>query len=123
MLRSERVAFTTNGDGDATVYSGPIRGYLHALRYVYGDAATGADFTITDDATGIALLTVTNAGTSSTTHMPRGATVTTANAAALYASGGTAVNDRIPIVGRVKLVVAEGGATKTGTLVVIWEES
>ena len=121
MIQFERVPFTTDASGDATVYSKPVVGLLHAIRYEYDDAATGASITITDDSTGIALLTITSAGTSSTTHLPRGATVSTSNAAALYASGGEAVNDRLPTAGAVKIVVASGGDAKAGAIVLVWE--
>lgn len=122
MLRYQRVTFTTTAGGAATVYSDPIVGLLHAVRYEYIDGDTGADFTITDEATGIALLTITNAGVASLTIMPRGATASTTNAASLYAAGGTAVEDRLPVCGRIKTVVAQGGATKTGALVFVWDE-
>lgn len=122
MLHFDRVTFTTDASGDDTVYSRPFVGLLHAVRYEYIDGDTGADFTITDEATGIALLTVTNAGTASLTIMPRGATVGTTNAASLYAGAGTAVEDRLPVCGRIKTVVAQGGNAKTGALVFVWDE-
>lgn len=121
MIAYDRVTFTTNGSGAATVYSRAFRGYLHCIRYVYGDAATGADFTITDDATGLPILTITNAGTSSTNHYPRAACVGITNAALVYAATDP-VTDRIPVTSQVKFVVAEGGAAKSGTFVVVWEE-
>jgi len=121
VLRYDRVTFTTTSGGAATVYSRPLSGLLHAIRYVYGDAATGADIVITDEATGLELLTITNAGTASTTHLPRGAAVGTTNAALLYAAGGAPVTDRLPVVSRIKAVVAQGGDTKIGTLVFVWE--
>lgn len=110
------MTITTTAGGAATVYSAPLTGLLHALTYAPGTLDTGADLTITDEATGAALLTVSNAGTSGVTWMPRGATVDTSNAASLYAAGGEPVEDRLPVVGRVKCVVAQGGNAKTGTL-------
>ena len=72
-FKSYAVAFTTIADGSATVYSGEfVNGRLLEVVYTYDDAATGADFTITGNTTGKALLTVTNAGTSTVTWRPRG---------------------------------------------------
>lgn len=124
MFRYDRISITTAADGSATVYSAPFVGLLHALVYLPGASGldTGADLTITDEATGHALVTVTNGGTSTVVIMPRGATASTANAASLYAAGGAAVNDRLPVVGRVKIVVASGGNAKSGAIVVVWEE-
>ena len=122
MYRVSRVTFTTTSGGAATVYSDPCVGVLHGIFYDYGDGDTGADFTITDDQSGLALLTVTNAGTADALYLPRGATASTANAASLYAAGGTAVNDRLPLFSRVKIVVAQGGNAKSGTFYVLWDD-
>lgn len=122
MYRVTKVAITTDGSGDATVYGEAGVGLLHAFVYTPGDIDTGADLTITDEATGAALVTVTNGGTTAVTIMPRGGTANTSNAAALYASGGTGVLDKLPIVGRVKCVVAAGGDTKVGALSIIWDD-
>lgn len=121
-LHSQYIPITVNASGDATVYSQAIHGLLYAVVYQPGASGldTGADLTITDDATGHALLTVTNGGTSTVVLMPRGATVNTSNVASLYAAGGTAVNDLLPIVGRVKVVVAQGGTSKSGGLTLVW---
>lgn len=109
----------TDASGDATGYAdtGHSGGLLSAIRYVVDGTSpydTGADFTITEEDTGQALLTVTNSGTSSVTYYPRAATVSTANAALLYAAGGTAVSDLMPVAGRIKVVVAQGGNAKIG---------
>lgn len=116
-VRREVVDITTNGSGDGTGYTGVVDGLIQAIRYVK-DGSTpydnGVDFTITTETSGQAVLTATNV-TASTTYQPRAATVDTSNAAALYAAGGTAVNDRIPAGReRVKIVVAQGGASATG---------
>ena len=113
------VSITANGSGDGTGFANPTiaGGYLQAIRYVPDGSlpyATGVDFTITGETSGIAILTVTNAGTAALDFFPRAATQTIANAAALYAAGGTAVNDRIPVGERVKIVVAQAGANNVG---------
>ena len=75
-----------------------------------------ADDAVTGETGKHAIVTITNLGTSAVAVYPRAATASTANAALLYAAGGTAVSDRIPVAGeRVKIVIAEGGDTKTGT--------
>ena len=110
---------TTDASGDVTGYAdtGHSGGMLSAIRYVVDGTSpydTGVDFTITEEDTGQAIITVTNAGTASLSLYPRIATVSTANAALLYAAGGAAVSDLMPIAGRIKVVVAQGGNTKIG---------
>lgn len=113
------VAVTTDSSGDATRYTAPATGFVRAIRYVpHGSTPldTNADVTVTGNTSGIAIIAVTNIGTSALNLYPRAATVTTANAAALYAAGGTAVNDLIPVADEaIKLVVAQGADTKSGT--------
>lgn len=116
-MKRHEVAFTTDASGNATVYTEVTQGLVHAIRYEYNNAATGADFTITCGRSGQAIITVTDAGTSSVTWYPRAATATVANAAALYAAGGTAVLTPIPVADEaIKIVVAQGGNTLSGTL-------
>jgi hypothetical protein len=115
---------TVNASGDATVYSSqPAHGEIYQIRYVPDGSvplATGADLTITLEGSGLTVATLTDIGTSATQWAPRQATHTVAGAASLYAAAGTAVNDRIGVVAeRIKVVVAQGGASKTGTLY-IW---
>lgn len=117
-LKRHVVDITTDASGDGTGYTAePVSGYVHAIRYVADGTSpydNTADFTITAEQSGAAILSATNVAASAT-YAPRAATVSTANAAALYAAGGTAVNDRIPVAQeRVKIVVAQGGDTKTG---------
>lgn len=110
------VAVTTAADGSATAYSDPIdAGVLSHIRYVKTDFADGSTFTITADATGETLWS-RSAVNASATRAPRQATHTTAGAAALFAAAGQAVLDKIAIANdRIKIVIASGGNTKTGT--------
>lgn len=110
------VDVTTASDGSATAYSDPIAyGLLSQIRYVKTDFDNGSTFTITLEATGETLWTESNVNASAT-RAPRQATHGTDGTAALYAAAGTAVQDKIAIAGdRVKVVIASGGATKTGT--------
>jgi hypothetical protein len=109
------VSVTTAADGSATAYSGVVTGRLSQIRYVKTDFADGSTFTITAEATGETLWTE-SAVNASATRAPRQATHSTAGAAALYAAGGTAVNDKIALaLDRIKIVIASGGNVKTGT--------
>ena len=117
-IRRFVVTATTDASGDATVYSPVLSGKLVSMRYVKADSDSftdGVDFTITAEDTGETIWTETNVNASATRY-PRAATASTAGAASLYASGGTAVNDAIGLGSdRIKFVIASGGSTKTGT--------
>lgn len=113
-IREFVIPVTTNGSGAATVYSPWLWGFIESIRYVKSDFANGVDFTLTADATGEAILSLTDQN-SSVTVRPRAATHTTAGVAALYAADGTGVLDRIALGrDRVKIVIAQGGDTKSG---------
>jgi hypothetical protein len=118
------LTLTVNASGDATVYSPTIlMGRVLQLRYVpdASDAlATGADLTITGETTGVAVATLANIGTSAFTRVPRQATHGADGSASLYAVGGEPVEEPVYLAGeRLKVVVAEGGVSKTGTLHVL----
>lgn len=109
------VPVTVDAAGAAEVYSPHLSGNLISIRYVKTDYANGVDFVITAEDTGETLWSELNVDTSQTRY-PRGATHSTAGAASLYAAAGTAVNGLIPIgVDRVKIVIANGGVSTTGT--------
>lgn len=115
------VTLTTDASGDAIGYTDVLTGKLSAIHYVKDDFADGVDFTITSDVTGQSLWTDTDVNASEIV-APRQPTHTTAGAAALYASGGVAVLDKIALSNdRVKIVVGSGGDTKTGTFYVVLE--
>jgi hypothetical protein len=109
------VTITTIADGSGTGYTEyPLAGHISAIRYVKSDYADGVDFVITGENSGIAVLTGTDVNASAT-YAPRHATHDVTGAASLYAAAGEPVEDRIPVAGeRLKIVVASGGATKTG---------
>ena len=117
-VRKFSIPLTTNGSGAATGYTPYLSGYISSIQYVKTDFADGVDFTITADVTGESILALTDQNTAFILR-PRAATHSTAGVAAVYASGGTAVNDLIALGrDRVKVVIAQGGDTKTGTVVV-----
>jgi len=118
MLHKTSVDITTDSSGDATVYLGSaIRGHLVALKYAPGTIATGGDLTITGETSGTPILTVTNAGTSNAFWYPRAPANKVADNSAITDSA-----ELIPIVReRIKVVVAQGGATKSGSIEAIYE--
>jgi hypothetical protein len=114
-MKRYKVTVTTAGDGTATAYSPRLSGDLAAIHYVKTDFADGVDFTITSEATGQSLWTDTNINASEVVN-PRVPTHDQVGAALLFADGGTAVADKIPLANdRVKIVIAQGGNAKTGT--------
>lgn len=113
------VTVTTIADGSATAYSDVIDyAFLNQIRYakaVSGNFSDGVGFTITLEGTGETLWAEATVNASAT-RAPRQPTHSTAGVASLFAAGGTAVTDRIAIVSdRIKIVIASGGDTKTGT--------
>lgn len=112
------VTIPTDGSGNGTGFTPTVQGVVRAIRYVPDVSTpydTGTDFTITGEVSGLAILTVTNVGVAALDFYPRAAVVTVVNAAALYAAGGTAVLDLIALAGeRIKIVVVQGTASKTG---------
>lgn len=125
MIRRFAITVTTASDGSATAYSPYLSGYVHAIEYVKpgsGSYTDGVDFTITAEATGETLWTESSVNASKVC-LPRAATHSNAGVASLYASGGTAVNDRIAMGrDRVKIVLASGGDSKSGTFHVIVDD-
>lgn len=117
-IRKFTVPVTTASGGGATAYSPWLTGYIESVEYVKDDFADTVDFTITADETGESILALTNRTTSGV-FRPRAATCGTDGAAALYADTGTAVNDRIALGrDRIKVVIAEGGDTKSGAFII-----
>lgn len=106
------------GTATATAFTPYFSGYIESIEYVKVDYADTVDITITADVTGEAILSLTDQ-TTSIVKRPRAATHTTEGAAALYASGGTAVNDRIALSrDRMKIAIAQGGDGKSGKFIV-----
>lgn len=115
-MRRISVEITTAADGSATVYSPRVSGVVHSIVYEKNDFADGVDFTVTAEKTGEGIWAESNVNAAASRY-PRAATHTTAGAAALYAAGGVAVLDKPAIANdRFKVVVAQGGNAKSGTL-------
>lgn len=114
------VAVTTDASGDATVYtSKPVNGRIFTVKYSKTDFADGVDFTITTETTGQNVWVQENVNASALV-CPRQPTHDYAGNASLYASGGEPVEDYIIAANeRIKIVIAAGGDTKSGTFEII----
>lgn len=122
MIRRFVVPVTTASDGTATAYTPYLSGYIHEIHYLKTDFADGVDFTITADVTGETIWTQSDVNAAAV-KAPRQATHSTAGVASLYASGGTAVQDRIALGrDRVKIVIAQGGNVKSGAFHVVVDD-
>jgi hypothetical protein len=114
-----RVTLTTDGSGDAVGYTPVLNGEIRQIVYTKTDYADTVDFVVSVDVTGEIIWDEDNV-TASASRAPRIATHSNAGVAALYAGGGSAVLDRVAVGrSRVKIVVANGGASKVGTFDVI----
>lgn len=116
-MRRVKVTVNTDANGDATAYSPHISGLVHSISYVKpgsGSYSDGVDFVITSEATGQIIWDEDNVN--ATAHRaPRQPVHSQVGVASLYAAGGTGVEDRIALAqDRIKIVIASGGATKTG---------
>ena len=118
-LRKVTIPITTDSTGAATAYSDiRVTGRILSVQYVKTDFANGVDVDITSEDTGQTILDKDDVN-ASVLYCPRQPTHSTAGAAALYASGGTAVNDYLYVVGeRIKIVIGSGGDTKSGKFVI-----
>jgi len=108
--------FTTDASGDATVNVGLNNQprFLYAVEWKLGTAVAGVDATLsttnTDSAVDQTLLTLTNANANAW-YYPRTLEDDTAGVA-------LTTTDFFVVNGDLKLVVAQGGATKTGAAIV-----
>lgn len=117
----DTVTITTAADGTATEYTQVINGKIIAVKYVKDDYAAGVDFTITTDLTGQDVWVEDDVNADKTVN-PRVATHDTIGAASLYAAAGEPVENYIrACTERIKIVIAQGGDTKSGAFTVIWE--
>lgn len=113
-LRKVSVDIDTDGSGDATDFSVPVSGFIDTIVYNPGDMATGADLTVTDEEDGRALLTLTNGTTSQLTFRP----IVGANPIVNTGAGtpSTVLLRQLPVIGRIKIVTAQGGASASGSM-------
>ncbi|RWP88352.1 MAG: hypothetical protein EOR12_16710 [Mesorhizobium sp.] len=122
-MKRYKLSVTTDGAGNAVAYSPRLSGEIHEIEYIKDGGANpfanGVDFTITSEATGKTLWAEADVNASAS-RAPRVATHSTAGVAALYAAAGTGVLARPGVANdRVKISIAQGGATKVGAFHVL----
>ena len=114
MIIAVTATISTVGDGSATAYAGKnVTGHILAIQYAFGDIANTADFTITGETTGLEILTYANVPAANDTFFPRVIARQHTDGAAIASTNGGP-----PFVcdERIKVVVAQGGASKSGTM-------
>jgi hypothetical protein len=114
MISTRRIDLTTDGSGAATQYSDSVSGggFLYAVQLIDGNFDDGVDITLTAEHAdlSIPLLVAADWNTDKMVY-PR----VLQN---LSTDGTNLTTHTMPlVVGRIKAVVAQGGATKTGALV------
>jgi len=113
------VVAAVDGSGDFEGFTPTVNGMVHAVEYVKDDYAAGVDFTITTEVTLQGVWTEADVNASKTV-APRQPTHSAVGVASLYAATGEPVEALIAATNeRVKIVVANGGVSKTGTFHVI----
>jgi len=115
-----KVAILTSAGGAFTGYTTVVQGRVLQYRYVPDGTTpldTGADLDITGEESGIVVASQANIGTAAFSKAPRQATHGVDGTASLYAAAGLAVQDGVVVDGeRLKVVIAQGGNAKSGTL-------
>lgn len=115
MIRHVDKTVVTDGSGDAEVYAENVFGLLKAIQYIKTDYADTVDFTITDETTGINLWTQANQLAAAVKY-PR---VLAQSGVGADLTGWYAE----PVIAtRIKIVLAAGGATKTGVFRFIFDD-
>lgn len=115
-----RVSVTTDASGDAEAFTHNVAGRVLQVRYVPDATSpldTGADLDITCETSGVVVANHDDIGLSAFTRAYRQATHDTAGAASeTDDTTGTPVLDYVWAGGeRLKLTIANGGDTKSGT--------
>lgn len=120
-IRRYSVVVPVDAAGAATAYSPKVSGKVCQIIYTKSTYADGVDFTITAEETGETIWTESDVNATAF-RSPRAATATTAGVAALYAASG-AVNTKLSLdTDRIKIVIAAGGVSMTGTFTFVLED-
>lgn len=119
-MERHRVALTTNASGDVTAYTPHVTGRIRTLIYTKDNFDAGVDFVITAENTG-EIIWDEDSVDAAKTIAPRQSTHSTDGAAAVYDGvGSKPVLNHICLANdRVKIVIANGGATKSGSIDVV----
>ncbi len=105
------VSLVTTAGGDATGYTPVVTGRVLEIRVVVpgsGGVTSGADFTITNELTGAAILTLTNQNGSGTFN-PQAPVCGLTGVGLTYDATRTINAPVVVVGGRVKVVLAQGG--------------
>jgi len=123
MFTRVEIDVVTDANGDAEVYTTPLNGRIYSIQYVKDSStpyANGVDFTLTlqnaDDTDGTGeILWAEDSVDASDVISPRQPTHDNTNTNSKYIASGEDVEDYyIACNERVKIVLANGGAAKTG---------
>ena len=118
-----KISGTTDATGAATLYSKPFTGKILAIIAKVSNLDATADTTITSDGEIAAqsILTLTNVNTDAA-YYPRVPMQSSAGVNLVYAAAGEIVPTEFVVAGRLKFVVAQGGASKDVEYTALVEE-
>lgn len=116
-MKKLKISVTTDTDGAGYSTASNLLGKLYAVKWDVGTCATGVDVTVSTVNSGAAanLLVVANADASKI-YYPR-------TLEHLDTAGSDLTTHTEPLIaGTVKLTIASGGATKTGSVILFYED-
>lgn len=125
---SRTVIVTTDSGGNSTAFIPsppdpltPLDGEIRAIAYEANDFLATADFAITTDETGVGVWTQTNVPVADKTVHPIVPASNQAGVALTY-DGAQPLSGGPPVLAneRLKIVIAQGGDTRTGTFTVVY---
>lgn len=112
VVKIKAVLTTTDGTGVCTATTiGSAFGKLVGIGYKPGTLDTGTDITVTDSDSGATLFSLTNAATSARYFRPTAVITDNAGVAVAAATTAVDVNRDIYVAGKLKVAVAQAGAT------------
>lgn len=112
MITTRRIDVTTDSGGAATAYSESISGFLYAVQLIDGTLDDGVDITLTAEHADLSIPLLVAADWNADKM------VYTRVLQNLNTDGTALTTHCMPVVvGRVKAVIAQGGATKAGAIV------
>lgn len=117
-VQRQDVTLTTDGSGDCTASSTVLTGQVLGIVFDVGTLANTADVTVTATSTSEPIITVTNLAASGA-YYPRTQLHSTAAAGLTLDGTRTMVGPVCVADDRIRFVVAQGGASKTGTATLI----
>jgi hypothetical protein len=112
-----KLTLSTNADGTGSVTSRVVDGCLYGIYVEVGTLAATSDLTITqnDGQGSLPVLTVANVSAS-------GWYVPVISATHYTGSGTPKTDGMVPVTGEITIAVAEGGASKSGSIYLLVEE-